>query len=116
MAEYTVQGLEAQVPPQAALLDGFQEMDTLDIVQEVADAGRLTESGQNLFAVVAKRDVADIMPQGNGFDEVFVQAQKTADRAGDFRYQLNMQDPVGDVIVPDQRKNLGFIDITAVGP
>ena len=48
---------------------------------------------------MSERGMPDIMPQRNGFDEILVQPQKTPDGPCDFRNQLNMQHPVGNMIV-----------------
>jgi hypothetical protein len=55
------------------------------------------------------------MAQGNGLDQVLIQPQKTADSSADFGNQLDMQNPMGDVIVFDQIKNLGLVDIPGIG-
>ena len=52
---------------------------------------------------------------GDRFDQILVQGQKPPDRPGDFGNQLNMQDPVGDVVVLYQIKDLGFVDVAGVG-
>jgi hypothetical protein len=59
--------------------------------------------------------VADIVPQGNGLDKVFVQPQETANGPGNLGDQLHMQDPVGYVVIVDQVKHLGFVNISGIG-
>ena len=71
--------------------------------------------GEKAFTIVAKWWMADIMPHGNGLDEIFIKAQKTTNRSGDAGNQLNVKNPVGDMIVGNKRKYLCFINISAVG-
>ncbi len=65
---------------------------------------------------MAKGWVADIVAQRNGFDQILVEIEIAADGSGYPRNQLNMKDPVGDVVVSDQAENLGFVDIAGIGP
>jgi hypothetical protein len=57
----------------------------------------------------------NIMTQGDSFYQILVKTQKPANRASDFRYQLHVQDPVGNVIILKQEENLGFVYVAAVG-
>ena len=58
--------------------------------------------------------VADVMPQGDSFDEVFVKSQETADIACDFGKKLDMQNSVGDVVVINQVEDLGFVYVAGI--
>ena len=58
--------------------------------------------------------MTDVMAQCDGFNEVFIQSQKPADGTGNFRYQLNMENTMGDVVILDQVKNLGFVNIAGI--
>ncbi len=75
-----------------------------------------TEYGQEMLAIVTERGMADIMAKGDGLNEIFVEMEKAADGSGNTGDQLNVQDSVGDVVVGDQAKDLGLIDVTGVGP
>jgi hypothetical protein len=86
------------------------------LCRKVADAGLLTQFGQIAFALMAEWRVADIVAQGDRLDEVFVEPEKTPDGTGNLGNQLHMQHPVGNMVVGNQVKNLGFIDIAGVGP
>jgi hypothetical protein len=102
--------------PLAFALYPIQELDTLDIMQKIADAGLLAQFGQVTFAFMAEWRMADIMAQGDCLDEVFVEPEKTADGAGNLGNQLHMQHPVRDVVVGNQVKYLGLVDVAGVGP
>ena len=115
MAKDTIQGLKAQVPSGPPALHLFQELHALKVVVEIPDARRSAQFGQKSFPVVSERGVTDIMPQGDRFDEVLVELQKAADGAGDLGDQLDVQHPVGDVIVADQGEHLGLVDVAGVG-
>ena len=65
---------------------------------------------------MAEGRVADIMSQGNGLDQIFVEPQKPADGTRDLGDQLHMQHTVGDVVVGNQVKNLSFVNVAGVGP
>jgi hypothetical protein len=51
------------------------------------------------------------MAQGGGFDQILVEPQVPADGPGHPGQQLHVQDPVGEMIVSDQRKYLGFVNV-----
>ena len=65
---------------------------------------------------MAVRDVSDVMPEGNCFDEILIEPQRTSDGAGDFRNKLDVDDPVGDMIIIDKVKDLCLIDISGICP
>ena len=60
--------------------------------------------------------MADVVPQGDGLQEVLVQPEKLADGAGDLGQELDVQHPVADLLVADEVKNLGFVDVSRISP
>ena len=48
-------------------------------------------------------------------NQVFVQPQKTSDYPRYFRYKLNMQNAMCNVVIFKQIKNLSFINVTGIG-
>jgi len=56
------------------------------------------DSVQLVFAGVAKRCVSQIVPQSDGFDQVFVEVQGSGDGAGYLRYLQRMSE-AGDEMV-----------------
>ena len=52
-------------------------------MEKGTDAVGLAEGREDALAVMAEGRVADIVAQGDGLDQVFVQAQKLADGPGD---------------------------------
>jgi hypothetical protein len=63
---------------------------------------------------MSKGGVADIVTKGDRLDKVLVEPKQSSNRPGDFRDELNMKNPVGDVIVPDEIENLGLVDVSAI--
>ena len=59
--------------------------------------------------------MADIVTERDRLDEIFVETEGTANRTGDPRDQLDVDDPVGDMIVLDQIEDLCLIDVTGIG-
>jgi hypothetical protein len=64
---------------------------------------------------MAEGGVTDIVAKGNSLDKIFIEMQEAADSPGYSGYQLNMQNPVGYMIIGDEGKDLGFVDIPGVG-
>ena len=116
VAQDAVQYLERQVEAPAVLLQAVEKPHSLDAVEKGADAVGLAEARKDALAVMAEGRVADIVPQGDGLQQVFVQAQKLADGPGDLGEELHVQHPVADVLVVDQVKDLGLVDVAGVGP
>lgn len=75
-----------------------------------------TDFREKFFSFMAEGWVTDIMAKGDGFDQIFVEIEKAPYGSGNARNQLNMNNPVGNVIVGDETEDLGFVDISAVGP
>ena len=55
------------------------------------------------------------MPQGDGLQEILVQTEIPADGAGNLGEKLDVQDPMADVFMLDEVKNLGLVDVAGVG-
>jgi hypothetical protein len=79
--------------------------------QAVSDA----EFRQEFFPVMPERGVTEIVAQGDSLNKVFIKSQETADGPGYPGYELDMEDPVGDVVVVHKMKNLGFVNIPYIG-
>jgi hypothetical protein len=60
--------------------------------------------------------VADVVSEGDRLDEVLVEPEGAADCAGNLRNKLDMDHPVGDMIVIDEIKDLCFVDIPGIRP
>jgi hypothetical protein len=88
--------------------------ETLDIVLKDTFVLLLKEFRQNAFPIVAEGCVPDIVPERNGFDQVLVQVQESADGPCNFGNQLHMEYAVCDVVVFDEVENLRLVDVTAV--
>lgn len=116
VSQDAVQRLQAEIPSPPSPFDVFQKLDTLQVVVKMSDARTETQIGEKTFTVVAKGRMPDIMPQRDGFDKVLVEAQEAPHRSGDFGYQLNVKNTMGDVIVFHQIEDLGLVDVSGIGP
>ena len=74
-----------------------------------------TDLGENAFALMTKRRMTYIMAERDRLDQILVEPEKATDSSSNTRDDLNMQNPVSDMIVVNQRENLGFIDIAGIG-
>jgi len=116
VAENAVQDLEGEVQPPAVFFHPLQEPDALDAVEEWPNTVLFAEAGEDAFAVMAERGVADVVAQSNGLDEVLVEAKIPADGAGYLGKQLDVEHPMADVLVFYEIKDLGLVNVTRVGP
>ena len=84
-------------------------------MEEGSDAVSLAESRKDSLTIVAEGRVADVVSQRNGLQEILVEAEVTADGAGDFGEKLNVKGPVAYMVVLDEIKDLGFVNIAGIG-
>jgi hypothetical protein len=84
MAEYAVQRLQAQIPPFSLPFNPIQELDTLNVMLKKTDPMLLAKIGKHSLPIVPERGVADIVPQSNRLDEIFIQSQEPPDGPGNF--------------------------------
>ena len=110
-----VEDLKGEVPASALSLDVFQKTDSLDIMEKMPETCRLAKLGKEPFSIVTKRRVTEVMPQGDGLNQVLVESEETADGPRDFGDQLYMKHPVGDMVIFDQVENLCFVNVSGVG-
>ncbi len=83
VAEDAVQDLEGEVESPSLFFQPVEEPDALDAVEKGADAVSRAEIREDALPVVAEGGVADVVAQGDGLQEVLVQAENLADGAGD---------------------------------
>ncbi len=112
MTEYPVKNLHGQI----LILDTVEELHALDIVEKPAYAVPLAECRETGLAKMTIRDMAYVMPERDRLNEILVQPQASPDRPRDFRYELDMDDPVGDVVIFDKVKDLRLVDVSRVCP
>jgi hypothetical protein len=115
MAEDTVEDLQSQVPASSFTFKFVEKAYRLNVMLERCQAIFYAQVGEELFPVMAERGVADIVAKGNSLDKIFIEMQEAADSPGYPGYQLNMQNPVGYMIIGNEGKDLGFVDIPGVG-
>jgi hypothetical protein len=110
MAQNPVQNLEGEV----TVLDPVEEMHALDIMEELPDTVLLAEPGEAVLTEMPVGDVTDVVPERDCFNEILVEAEGPPDGSGDPRDELDMDDPVRDMIVLDQVEDLGLVDIPGI--
>jgi hypothetical protein len=71
--------------------------------------------GEKPLPVVPEGAVPDIVAQGDGLNKVFVQGKQAAAGSGDLGNELDVQNAVGDVVILNQVKNLGLVDVPGIG-
>jgi len=116
MAQDAVQYLQGQIEPPAVFLHPVQELHPLEVVQKCPDTVGLTDGRKNPLPVMPEGGMPDVVAQGDGLDEVFIQPQILADGPADLGKQLHVQHPVADMLMIDEVKNLGLVDVPGVGP
>ena len=81
----------------AAIRAGLQHFDDADALDVVAELIRQA-LGEGILSGVAEGGVADIVPEGGSFGEVFVQVEGASDGAGDLG-DLQRVGEAGDVVI-----------------
>jgi hypothetical protein len=64
---------------------------------------------------MSERGVSDVVAEGDRIDKVFIESKQSPNGSGNFGDELNMENPMGDVIVPDEIEYLGLVNIAAIG-
>ena len=81
---------------------------------EKAPGVAIVELIEEHLAAMSEGGVTDIMPQGDGLNQIQVQIQRPTDGAGDAGHQLNVQTPAGNIVIFQQGENLGLVGIAVV--
>ena len=71
--------------------------------------------GEESFAVMAERSMSDVVSKGNCFNEIFVEPEYSPHGSSYLGDQLYVEDPMGNMIILDKIKDLGFINISRIG-
>jgi hypothetical protein len=93
-----------------------EELDTFDIMIKFPDPVLFAQLRKAGLPEMSVRDVAYIVPERDCFDEILVEPERAADSPGDLRDKLDVDDPMGDVIVVNEIKDLRLVDIPCVRP
>ncbi len=112
MTEDPIQHLHREI----AVFYFVEELDTLDVMEKLPDAILLAESGKAALPEMSIRNMADIMTEGNCLDKVFIKAETSSYRPRNLRNELDMDYTMGNMVVFDERENLGLIDVPRVCP
>jgi hypothetical protein len=84
---------------QVTVLNSIEELDALDIMEKLSDALFFTECREAGLTKMPVGNMADVMSERNGFNQVFVQAEASSNRSCDFGNQLDMNDAVRDMVI-----------------
>jgi hypothetical protein len=87
----------------------------LNIVLKSPDTVPSANLRQIPFAVMPEWGMAYVMAKSDSLNEILVQPQKAADIPRYLGEKLNVQNPVGDVVVVNQIKHLRLVNISGVG-
>jgi hypothetical protein len=112
MTENPIQYLHGEV----TVFNTIEELNALNIMEKPANPILLAEFRQACFPKMPVRDMTDIMAEGNCFNQIFVQSQASPDRPCNLRYDLHVDNTVGDMVVFDEIKDLRLVDIPRVCP
>jgi len=102
MAENAIQHLDGQVPATPLALKFIEEAYRLNVVLKRFKPVFYAQFGKKPFSVMAEGRVADIVAKGNGLDKIFIEMQEATDSPGNSGHQLDVQDPVGYMVVGDE--------------
>jgi hypothetical protein len=110
MTQNPIQYLHGEV----TVFNSIEKLNALHIMEKPANPILLAEFRQAYFPEMPVRDMAYIMAESNCFNQIFVQSKASPDRPCDLRYDLHMDNTVGDVVVFDKIKDLRLVDIPRV--
>ena len=86
----------------------------MDVVIKTASAAVLIQLAEIPLSRVAEGRMPQVVPQGDGLDQLQIQPQDGADIPGDPGDQLYVQRPAGDVVVVIKREHLGLVRIAVI--
>ena len=110
-------GLERQVEPVVQGIALFQRIDDTQALQVVLEAaGRgvgLSKAGvERVLPGVAERGMAQVVRQGNGLDQIFVQSQRAGDGAAELGDLQRVRQARAEQVAFVVQEHLGFVDQT----
>ena len=105
MGDNAVAHLPRKVQPAAVFFERIDNPQTLPVVGEAAGA----ELVERAFPRMAEGSMAEVMPQGDGFGQVFVQAQRAGDGAGDLADFQRVGQPGAVMVAFRRKKDLRFL-------
>ncbi len=108
---------ESEIEAGEAGVAGFEAFDDAEAVEIMIEgfAEALHLAAQFVFAGMGEGRVADVVDEGEGFGEVFVEAEGGGDGAGDLRNLHRMGEAVAEMIGDAGREDLRLVFETAEG-
>jgi hypothetical protein len=82
---------------------------------EATNAMTLADSREITLTVVPEWGVPNVMAQGNSLDEILIQSEETSHIPSNLGKELNVQDPVSNMVIVNQVKNLSLVNVPGVG-
>ena len=110
MAQHAVERLERHV----AAVQLVEHADGLHVMEKITTRTLVIDIVEETLAGMAKGRVAQIVAQANRLDQIAVEAQGTADIAGNARDELHMKAAPRQIVVAAKAKDLRFACITRV--
>ena len=111
VAEDAVTRLEHEVEALAVILEVFDDAERLFVVAEAVGE----QQAERCFAGVTEGGVAEVVAHGDGLGEVFVEAERAGDGAGDLLDLDGVGHAGDDVVGVRGDENLGLVLETAEG-
>ena len=103
--------LKTQVQAVEVGVTFFEVIDHSQALQVVLEAAKFGHAGvQSVLPGMAKRGVAQVVRQGNGFDQVFVELQRARHGAAQLRHFQRMREARAKQVALVVQKDLGFVD------
>ena len=93
----------------------LEHADGLCVMNKRAGMAFLKQFPKNVFPGVAERRMPDIMADSNRFNQIFIEPQATANRAGNAGDHLYVKRTARDMIVFNLEKDLSLIHVTRIG-
>ena len=86
----------------------------MNVVAEIPPRTGMIQLAQKPFAGMSEGGMSDIVSQCDRLDQIAVEMQRRADRAGDTRNVLHVLPAPRDIVVAVKGKHLRFIGITVI--
>ena len=104
-------GFERQIEAIEIRITLFEHVDNAQTLQVVLESAKCRHAGiERVLPGVAERRMTQIMCQGHRLDQVFVQAQRPADRPPQLRHLQRMGQTGPKQVTLVVQKNLGLVD------
>ena len=70
--------------------------------------------GEEPFTVMTEGGMTDVVSKGNGLNKIFVESEYSPYGPCYLGDQLNVEDPMSDMIILDEIEDLGLINVSRI--